>query len=134
MKIISKKQLLYNLYLLKVMLLYVDKQEMKNIDFISINAFCDYLDNKNNNKYNSLNIIKNIDKYIPISICNNIDIYSLLKNSLNSLDLKYINYMKQIIYKKAILSFLDLLSKANTKKEFFIIFDNCNNIRECYYN
>lgn len=133
MKIISKKQLLYNLYLLKVMLLYIDKQEMKNIDFISINAFCDYLDNRNNNKYNSLNIIKNIDKYIPISIYNNIDIYNLLKNGLNSLDIKYINHIKQIIYKKAILSFLDLLSKANTK-EFFIIFDNCNNIRKCYYN
>ncbi|WP_250278052.1 hypothetical protein [[Clostridium] colinum] len=132
MKIISKKELLYNLCILKYMLLNFDNQKIKNIYFININAFCDYLDSKNKYKYKSINFIKSIEKYIPINIYDNIEFYSLLESGLNSFNLNSIKYIKQTLYKKCILSFLDLLSTSKTQKEFFITFNNCNNIRNYY--
>ena len=134
MKDISKKELLYNLYILKYISSYLDKKEIKNIYFFNINAFCDYLDNKSNYMYCSLDAIKKISKYIPINIYDDVELYILFKKGINSVSLKNIKYIKQTFYIKSMYIFLNLLSKTKTKNDFFIIFNNCDNIRKYYHN
>lgn len=126
---ITKIQLKHNLMILRQVLVPLNSDNLKNIRFINLDAFYDYINKLNGNKLNVKQIINNLERYIPICIGKNEELFYILETGLKSFDKLYINTIKDLIYKKTIINFIKTLSKVNNDKDFDTVFIACNNIR-----
>lgn len=130
MEILSEKELKNKLLILKNILKPYNKKNFHNVRFINIDTFYSYINNLNNKNIYIEDLIKTLEIYIPFKSCEDTEIFYLFETAFSCYDKEYIKFLKNFLYKKSIINFLNLLSKANTQKEFLEIFKACNNIRK----
>lgn len=130
MKKLTKNQLKERLQILREILKSFDKEKFYNISFINIEAFYTHLDEYNQSEYSVKEIIESIDSYIPLKTLAENELIELLEAGLCCNNLDELNYFKTIFYKKSILKFLYLISKADTTKQWKEILIACENIRK----
>ena len=130
MENLTESELKERLQILKEILKDFDINKIYNVSFINIDAFYSYLDKYNNTPYSIKKIILSIDKYIPLKSLADYELMDILENGLNCDTIEELNYFRTIFYKKALIRFLYLIKKANTKEKWAEILTACENIRK----
>lgn len=127
---LTKNELKNRLEILKKILQNFDKEKFYNISFINIESFYSYLDIYNDTDYSMEEIMDSIDAYIPLKTFADYELIEILENGLCCENIDELKYFKTIFYKKAIIRFLYLISKANTKEQWKEILIACENMRK----